>query len=224
MDKAMVGGSELVTAGLWRRVFGALLETVLLTAVAVPSSMLLPEKAMPLAYLVALGYPAVGYVWRGQTVGKWILGTRVVTNRGGRPGLVRCIVRVVGQTIFPVVASFTLLVGGTIAMFLHLRLTSPAGSTDGLGGLFALAVSMIVAAFVTAPIVVTFFVLWPLTNERRRAVHDYMAGTRVVRVDSRTRSADALGTTPRDVSPNTTLVTQDLASKALAYRGATRGE
>lgn len=55
--------------------------------------------AAPLVWLVCLAYFVVLWALTGQTLGKWLLGLRVVTVQGGALSLSRALVRVAGYLL-----------------------------------------------------------------------------------------------------------------------------
>ncbi len=110
------------------------------------------RQILLVGYVAAyLGYHAILLAyWHGQTVGKRLLGVRVVTEAGAPLSFARAVWREPGMRGF--------FLGG------YIGLLSPGTASIGLVLLLADVIS-------------------PLLQEERRAIHDLLAGTRVILAD-----------------------------------------
>lgn len=105
--------------------------------------------------------------WRGQTVGKYIVGIRIARDDGGRPGIVRTFARML--LLDPVLFHPLLAVPWALLVVYGTMLTS--NTLVLVGTLTVLLLSVIAAPVALAAI---------LSDGRRRALHDRIAGTLVV--------------------------------------------
>lgn len=105
-------------------------------------------------------YLFVSYAWKGQTVGMAVMQLMVIRTDGRPLGAVGAIGRVTGLLVY----AFFLAAGGVAAFVLR----DTPGAVAGAVGVAALLVvsGLLIAAF----------------DPRRRALHDWMAGTIVVRL------------------------------------------
>jgi uncharacterized RDD family membrane protein YckC len=85
-----------------------------------------------ISFLLNLLYPVILVGWRGQTVGKMLLGLKIIRVDGGEVGYFKAFIRWIGQ----VISGLILLIGYILAAF----------------------------------------------TENKRALHDFIAGTRVIRL------------------------------------------
>ena len=105
--------------------------------------------------------------WRGQTVGKYIVGIRIARDDGGRPGVVRTFARLL--LLDPVLFHPLLAVPWALLVVYGTMLTS--NTLVLVGTLTVLLLSVIAAPVALAAI---------LSDGRRRALHDRIVGTLVV--------------------------------------------
>jgi len=105
--------------------------------------------------------------WRGQTVGKYIVGIRIARDDGGRPGVVRTFARLL--LLDPVLFHPLLAIPWALLVVYGTMLTS--NTLVLVGTLTVLLLSVIAAPVALAAI---------LSDGRRRALHDRIAGTLVV--------------------------------------------
>ena len=101
-------------------------------------------------------WQAVGLSRRGQTIGKYLEGIRVVRTDGARAGFWRAVF--VRSMVLPLAAAFA---------------EAASAELDGLTGLAAMGVAGAVGLSISVD-------PWLIVLPARRALHDYMAGTRVV--------------------------------------------
>jgi len=105
--------------------------------------------------------------WRGQTVGKYIVGIRIARDDGGRPGVVRTFARLL--LLDPVLFHPLLAIPWALLVVYGTMLTS--NTLVLVATLTVLLLSVIAAPVALAAI---------LSDGRRRALHDRIAGTLVV--------------------------------------------
>jgi uncharacterized RDD family membrane protein YckC len=105
--------------------------------------------------------------WRGQTVGKYIVGIRIARDDGGRPGVVRTFARLL--LLDPVLFHPLLAVPWALLVVYGTMLTS--NTLVLVATLTVLLLSVIAAPVALAAI---------LSDGRHRALHDRIAGTLVV--------------------------------------------
>lgn len=108
----------------------------------------------------AILYYLISYAWKGQTVGKAVMQLVVLRSDGHHLGLLGAISRVIGGLVY--------------VLFLSI----------GLLGAYVLRDRLLYAAVaVGAALVVSLVGLfWAVFDSRRRALHDRLAGTIVVRL------------------------------------------
>ena len=105
--------------------------------------------------------------WRGQTVGKYIVGIRIARDDGGRPGVVRTFARLL--LLDPVLFHPLLAVPWALLVVYGTMLTS---NTLVLVATMTVLLLSVIAAPVTLAAI--------LSDGRRRALHDRIVGTLVV--------------------------------------------
>jgi uncharacterized RDD family membrane protein YckC len=105
--------------------------------------------------------------WRGQTVGKYIVGIRIARDDGGQPGVVRTFARLL--LLDPVLFHPLLAIPWALLVVYGTMLTS--NTMVLVATLTVLLLSVIAAPVALAAI---------LSDGRRRALHDRIAGTLVV--------------------------------------------
>ncbi len=106
-------------------------------------------------------YFFIGWAWRGQTVGSAVMQLRVVRSNGRRLGVLGSLARVIGLLAYVLVIS----IGGLVA-FQFRDSTAIAAAAVAIALLLSLA-----------------GLLWAAFDRHRRALHDRLAGTVVVRVE-----------------------------------------
>lgn len=113
--------------------------------------------AIPVAFVL---YFFLSWCWKGQTVGQSVMQVMVVRSDGRNLGVLGAVARVIGLLAYALV----LTVGAAVA--------------------YAMRDSMVIAALAVtlAFLLVAAGVLWAAFDRRRRALHDRLAGTLVVRV------------------------------------------
>lgn len=112
---------------------------------------------IPLAYAI---YFFVSWAWKGQTVGQSVMQVMVVRSDGRNLGILGAIARLFGFLLYVLVVAV------------------------GVAAAYALRDSTFLAATALsiALLIVAFGLLWAAFDEKRRTVHDRLAGTLVVRV------------------------------------------
>lgn len=159
----------------WQRFMAALLDAVVLYPVGWIDEMVMQQhsvSALSLLWFVvstsiAVVYSIVGHAKFGYTLGKWVMRVRVVSLDGTVPGLRRASLR----DIVPICSVLYGLIRGLArawdgqSPFMTAQTLSPWDT----------AVGMVFLGWVLLEILTMLF------NERRRAVHDFIAGTVVVR-------------------------------------------
>lgn len=155
---------------LLRRVGASMVDALLLAPLTYVAISVVPELAGLLASAVTalltiaeLAYSVVGHALFGRTVGKKAFGVQVLDLRGELPGWSRAALR----DALPIVAA-----GVSIVRELSAPAPDPSRSPDATGPTAVESVFLLWAALE----VVTM-----LTNRRRRALHDLIAGTVVIR-------------------------------------------
>jgi uncharacterized RDD family membrane protein YckC len=133
---------------------------------------------VPLA-LVGFLYPFITHARYGRTIGKYFLRTKVVRLDGARIGWNESLRRSSVDGIFSLIWA-----SGLVYATVHLTADSFQG--QGWGALYKLLMPLFPAYVVTMLFVSQF---WPwsefvtmLLNRQRRAIHDFIGSTRVVRV------------------------------------------
>jgi uncharacterized RDD family membrane protein YckC len=108
----------------------------------------------------ALLYVFVGFAWKGQTIGQSVMQVMIIRSDGRRLGAIGAAARIVGLLVYVVFIG----VGGVAAFALR---DSAALAAAAVGLAFLLVgISIFSAAF----------------DARRRALHDRIAGTVVIRL------------------------------------------
>jgi uncharacterized RDD family membrane protein YckC len=105
--------------------------------------------------------------WRGQTVGKYIVGIRIARDDGGRPGVVRTFARLL--LLDPVLFHPLLAVPWALLVVYGTMLTSNAL-------VLVATLTVLLLSVIAAPVALAAI----LSDGRRRALHDRIAGTLVV--------------------------------------------
>ncbi len=86
--------------GFWIRLGAAVIDTILLAVVNLILRAIVPNDGVELLLSIAahLGYYIVMTAWRGQTVGKMVVGIQVVDSQGNIPGIGSVLLReIVGK-------------------------------------------------------------------------------------------------------------------------------
>jgi len=123
------------------------------------------QEAWSIAYaFVGLGYSIVCHACWGQTVGKRLMGIRV---EGVSSEPLRFL-----QAVLRDAVPFLFVVCEVVTDYLEISLFEPNGGRPELGVVGKVYVLWMAAEFVTM-----------LAKDRRRSVHDWMAGSVVVRVE-----------------------------------------
>ena len=157
-------------ASFWRRVAASMLDGLVIgIAVSVLSGLIPADNAVgtgliaPIVFFLGPWVYVVSLPATGATLGKQMVGIRVVDGDGSPPGLRRATRR----TFLP----FLLSVAPTVVLVSALMI-----DTNLMTGLLV---------FVAASLVAFAFwwidVLWMLGNDRRQTLHDRLGGTMVVR-------------------------------------------
>jgi uncharacterized RDD family membrane protein YckC len=156
------GGKILRTASIWQRSVGAAIDFVLFTPVlAIPawtqsvSTLAACLVLLPMAGL-ALAYPIYFHARYGQTVGKLVVGIRLVRADGEPIGTGTAWARSALDLVFAAATGIALVaaLSGTLDWLRNVTLAYALWTSVDLGVM--------------------------LTNRGRRAAHDYLAGTFVV--------------------------------------------
>lgn len=167
----------------WRRVLAALVDSVVLAPLG-PIDRLVDENVTQwwlvlTLFLVTSGiavmYYVAGHALFGMTVGKWICRIQVVDLNGALPGWRRAALRDV-VPLLAVAASSVMTTATTISEGISpvaQDRSDPSGAALFFGGILLLwgALELVTMMF----------------NARRRAIHDYIAGTVVVRITNAPR-------------------------------------
>ena len=175
----------MVYAGFWRRIAATLIDVLIFFVFAYPSAAL--AVAMHLPYLVfALIALLIGAWYEihivrkyGGTIGKLVVGIRIVMLNGENATLYAAFKRYVITLTFAIL---------TYIAYLLAILSTDEGLFSGLGELdrkklIALAPSWygLVESFGQIWIWSEFITM--LFNKKRRAIHDFMGGTVVIRTE-----------------------------------------
>ena len=184
-----LSGAEvpLVPATFWQRLAAALIDFVLTSLVVVSlgklcaiSKALADVFVVPLA-LFAFVYSSVGHALYGRTVGKHLLKIRVVRLDGTRIGWNEAVRRSSVDGLFGVVW----LIGLEAALS---QLTADTFRGQGWSTLYK-SLAPLVPPYISSIMVLSGYWGWSeiatmLLNRQRRALHDFIGSTRVVRVDN----------------------------------------
>jgi uncharacterized RDD family membrane protein YckC len=175
--------SNMRYAGFWPRLGAIVVDTVvLIPIIALSFWSFSSSRAVALSFELPIAalFPLynIYFIARwGQTLGKMALGIRVVALDGAPAGYRRALLRHSVDLVFALATSvLTLFALATTtsqefeAMSLDARLELLAAKTGSLNDF----VNWLVLAWTASELVVLLF------NEKRRAIHDYIAGTVVV--------------------------------------------
>lgn len=178
-------------APFWQRLGASLVDTLVLWPVgyfayAGDSKALLMLDSTASSIIVA-AYAVVLHARFGQTAGKWLMGIRVVDVDGGRIGWRRSVLRSSVDILLSVVflvAYGSALVGVPDAQFYGV---DPAVRDQRIftQGVYVHWIAPAIMVWTFSEVVVMLF------NERRRSVHDFIAGTVVVATANRSAEATA---------------------------------
>jgi uncharacterized RDD family membrane protein YckC len=170
-------------AGFWPRLGAIVVDTVVLVPIIMLSFWTFSKSRtiamsfeIPIACLFALY--SIYFVGRwGQTIGKMAVGIRVVAVNGESAGYVRALYRHAVDLAFSLATSaFTLyaLMSVTSREFDLMDLEARLELLTAKTGSWTDVLNWLLIAWTVSELVVLLF------NERRRAVHDYIAGTVVI--------------------------------------------
>jgi uncharacterized RDD family membrane protein YckC len=186
LSGAEVPSVPLVPATFWQRLAAALIDFVLTSLVVVSlgklcaiSKALADVFVVPLA-LFAFVYSSVGHALYGRTVGKHLLKIRVVRLDGTRIGWNEAVRRSSVDGLFGVVW----LIGLEAALS---QLTADTFRGQSWSTLYK-SLAALIPPYVSSIMVLSGYWGWSeiatmLLNRQRRALHDFIGSTRVVRVD-----------------------------------------
>ena len=127
---------------------------------ALNGALLVASLAAPVWFVMTLA----GWLWQGQTIGKMALRLRIVGPDGEPPGLGRALARMALYVIGNLPAA------ALVPAFVAVALLRRQGDVPTFLALPALAL--------TAPALVSVLLL--LFDRQHRALHDWVAGTRVI--------------------------------------------
>jgi len=170
-------------AGFWPRLAAVLIDfLVLLPFIAFSFWAFSASRAVTLAVEVPLAFLfafySIYFVGRwGQTLGKMALGIRVVALDGAKAGYRRALLRHGVDLAFSVVASVVtirVLLSVSEAQYNALDLDGRLDLLTAKAGAVNEVLDWLQLAWIASELVVL------LMNEKRRALHDYIAGTAVV--------------------------------------------
>ena len=175
---ASLPGHDVRIAGFWRR-FGAILaDSIVLFIVgwvlgnALADSLIRwPLLGLLLGPVFALGYEALleGRPGRGQTLGKMLLGIKVVDINGRAPAPRSAWTRTAYKNAFVVVNILNYLLTQAVPITGHVSV--------------AMVVAILLFLLVLGPFLIDIY--WYLVDDQgRQSVHDRLAGTWVVRKDN----------------------------------------
>jgi uncharacterized RDD family membrane protein YckC len=105
-------------------------------------------------------YFFISYAWKGQTIGKAVMQLMVIRSDGRPLGVFGSMARVIGQLTYLLIGAV-----GVVAALLVRDSAAQAGGAIG-GAVILIVAGLVLAAF----------------DSRRRALHDRIAGTIVVRI------------------------------------------
>jgi uncharacterized RDD family membrane protein YckC len=175
----------LVSATFWQRLAAAVIDFVLTGLVVISLGKLCAtSKALADVFIVPLAlfaflYSSVGHALYGRTVGKYLLKIRVVRLDGTRIGWNEAVRRGSVDGLFGVVW----LIGLVAAMS---QLPADTFRGQGWSTLYK-SLAPLIPPYVSSIIVLSGYWGWSeiatmLLNRQRRALHDFIGSTRVVRV------------------------------------------
>lgn len=179
-------------AGFWPRLGAIVVDTVVLAPIIVLSFWTFSESrtiALSLEIPIALLFPLynIYFVGRwGQTLGKMALGIKVVAVDGASAGYARAFYRHAVDLAFSLAMSASTLYAlmtVTNREFELLTFDARLELLTATTGSWSDMLNWLLIAWTLSELVVLLF------NEKRRAIHDYIAGTVVVR----TREAQVAG-------------------------------
>ena len=131
---------------------------------------------VPMAVVYA-GYAIYGHGRFGQTVGKHVMGIRVMTTAGERIGWREAWVRSsvdLAFTLLGVIASFVVLTAVADSDYYGVGWVQRSENLNALQPFWVVWVAIAAQVWTWSEVIVMLF------NERRRALHDFMAGTIVI--------------------------------------------
>lgn len=172
-------------ASFWQRLGASLVDV----AVFLPLTFIAYEgdsKVLLLLFsvfgtLVSTGYNIALHARFGQTVGKWLVGIRVIDKDGARIGWRQSALRSVIETLLGVL--FTVQYAVQLAMVPDAKFYGVDDATRGANLLandpYLYWIAPVVLLWTFSEVIVMLF------NERRRSVHDFIAGTVVVEAERR---------------------------------------
>jgi uncharacterized RDD family membrane protein YckC len=181
--KWKVESNELEYAGFWPRAGAMVLDLVIIVPIAFAQSLLLPHGSTHPVLIVTpqLAFSvfyAVYLVYRfGGTPGKLIMRLRIARVDGRPVTLAQAFVRHLPELLLG-----AMLTGGSAMAAWQLGLTvSPFPDSESLRQIQSAAPSWMQPVSVVQQIWIWSELVVMLTNERRRALHDFIAGTVVIR-------------------------------------------
>jgi uncharacterized RDD family membrane protein YckC len=178
-------GDSLIYATFWRRVGAHLLDILIMMIFVMPTLWLSEKSRIFSLYsflpglLIGLWFNIFLVKQKGGTPGKLICKIRIVTLNGSSVGYREALIRYSVIFIFSTLLSIALLMSTlnmTDAEYLSLGFQSRNLKFVEMAPAWYQPVNIFLNIWVWGE----FFVM--LTNRRRRALHDYMAGTVVVHV------------------------------------------
>jgi uncharacterized RDD family membrane protein YckC len=184
-----VGSSSvrLVPATFWQRLAAGLIDFVLIGVVVFSLGRLCStSKSIALVLVVPLAlaasvYSAVAHALYGRTVGKYLLKIRVVQLAGTPVGWNEALRRSSVDGVFGVVWLTALIVAVS-------QLPAEAFQGQGWGALYK-SIAPLFPTHVRSLLELNGYWVWSefatmLPNRNRRALHDFIGSTRVVRIES----------------------------------------
>lgn len=165
---------EAKPGGFWIRVAAAIIDALVLSPVSVYAGMFVSEPNVYLALAMAtLAYKPLMEGTIGATVGKLVLGLRVVNENGGGIGLVGALMRSLLISIVPAV----------LGALLQMRLLNAglfrSQDPEALQA-FMRDQAVLYIALLAASLVALISCIVVATNARKRGWHDMMADTFVI--------------------------------------------
>jgi uncharacterized RDD family membrane protein YckC len=103
------------------------------------------------------------FIYEGQTIGKKVIGLKIVKANGEKAGLLNYVLRYIG-ILFIEGNSYVVTFSGILFFFLNMRFEAAKQWNDYLFGIYALSA------------LIAFF------HKDRRAIHDFIGGTKVVNI------------------------------------------
>lgn len=189
---ATVGEPESIFGGFWRRFWAYLIDADAVLGLLTPLVFLMLMGSREMAMLTAVltlisaAYFVLTHAYWGRSIGKAILGLRVLANNGEplslRQSTLRYSIDILVWTTGALIVSLAFLsVPGSDYAELNMPGRVVIGSTLWLSHPLAIPFIAISFLWTIANVVVL------LNNQRKRAIHDYVGGSCVVREIGATR-------------------------------------